>query len=185
MRKMKIKTIVLGLMLILALSACGEARIADPSEKPQSSPTEERGAANTAADDQTTGQTGTGTEMQSIEKTLHLYINDAEVAVEWENNESVSALIEMVSMKALTIQMSMYGGFEQVGSIGQSLPRNDVHTTASAGDIMLYSGNRIVVFYGPNSWAYTRLGKITDRSAEELESLLGSDNVTLTIAYGG
>ncbi len=58
--------------------------------------------------------------------------------------------------------MSMYGGFEQVGEIGTSLPRNDVQTTTSAGDIVLYSGNQIVIFYGNNSWAYTRLGHITD-----------------------
>ena len=77
--------------------------------------------------------------------------------------------------------MSMYGGFEQVGSLGQSLPRNDVQTTTSAGDIVLYSGNQIVVFYGSNSWAYTRLGRISDKTAEELTALLGNGDVTITI----
>ncbi len=68
----------------------------------------------------------------------------------------------------LTIQMSMYGGFEQVGPIGQSLPENDSRTTTQAGDIVLYVGNQIVVFYGSNSWAYTRLGHITDKSTQEM-----------------
>jgi hypothetical protein len=81
--------------------------------------------------------------------------------------------------------MSAYGGFEQVGSLGQSLPRNDVQTTTDAGDIVLYSGNQIVVFYGSNSWAYTRLGRISDRSAADMAELLGNGNVTLTITYGG
>ncbi|HCA54343.1 MAG TPA: hypothetical protein DEO95_02490, partial [Ruminococcaceae bacterium] len=66
--------------------------------------------------------------------------------------------------------------------IGTSLPREDVQTTTKAGDIVLYSGNRIVVFYGSNSWAYTRLGHITDKTADELTELLGNGNVTLTLS---
>ena len=65
--------------------------------------------------------------------------------------------------------------------MGASLPRNDAQTTTSPGDIVLYSGNQIVVFYGSNSWAYTRLGKITGLNAQELRTLLGSGNVTLTL----
>jgi IMP dehydrogenase/GMP reductase len=108
-------------------------------------------------------------------------INDVPVAVQWENNDSVSALTELVREAPLTIQMSMYGGFEQVGSIGTSLPRNDMQTTTTAGDIVLYSGNQIVVFYGSNSWAYTKLGRITDKSAAEMTDLLGNEDVTITI----
>ncbi len=122
-------------------------------------------------------------EKAEMDKTLHLRINGTEVGVEWEKNASVSALTELVSSKELTVQMSAYGGFEQVGSLGQSLPQNDVRTTAHSGDIMLYSGNQIVVFYGSNTWAYTRLGRITDKSAEDMTSLLSKENVTLTITY--
>ena len=109
-------------------------------------------------------------------------IGDTTVAVDWEENESVAALAELVKNKPLTIQMSMYGGFEQVGSLGTSLPRNDSQTTTAAGDIVLYSGNQIVVFYGSNSWAYTRLGHVTDRSAEQLKNMLGNTDVTLTLS---
>lgn len=116
-----------------------------------------------------------------MEKTLHMTINDTEVCVAWENNESVTALTELVSAGRLTVPMSMYGGFEQVGSLGTSLPRNDSRTTTEAGDIVLYSGEQIVVFYGSNSWAYTRLGRITDKSAAELAELLGNGDVTITI----
>jgi hypothetical protein len=76
----------------------------------------------------------------------------------------------------------MYGGFEQVGGIGKSLPRNDVQMTTSAGDIVLYSGNQIVIFYGSNSWAYTRLGHITDQDAGGMTDLLGNGDVTITIS---
>lgn len=120
-------------------------------------------------------------EQTDMEKTLKFYINSTEVEVSWEVNQSVNALKELVRNEDLTIGMSMYGGFEQVGSIGTSLVRNDSQITTQPGDIVLYSGNQIVVFYGSNSWSYTRLGKITDRDAQQLKELLGNGNVTITI----
>ena len=122
------------------------------------------------------------TEKPAAEKILTMKIGDKDAAVEWEDNESVAALRDLVSESPLTIQMSMYGGVEQVGPLGASLPRNDVQTTTSAGDIVLYSGNQIVVFYGSNSWAYTRLGHITGKDAAEMTDLLGNGNVTITIS---
>lgn len=116
------------------------------------------------------------------ERVLTMKIADKEVNVAWESNESVEALKNLVKEQPLTIRMSMYGGFEQVGPIGTSLPRNDVQTTAAAGDIVLYSGNQLVVFYGSNSWAYTRLGHITDKDAAELTDLLGNGDVTIAIS---
>ena len=116
-----------------------------------------------------------------MEKTLRLFLNDTEVTVDWEENESVEALRSLVSAEPLAVQMSMYGGFEQVGSLGTSLPRNDAQTTTQAGDIVLYAGNQIVVFYGSNSWAYTRLGKITDVTAEGMRDLLANGDVVVTL----
>ena len=111
---------------------------------------------------------------------MQMKIGETDVEVAWEDNESVEALKEL-AQDGLRIQMSMYGGFEQVGSIGKSLPREDSQTTTQAGDIVLYSGNQLVVFYGSNSWAYTRLGRIVDKSASELNALLGSGDVTITL----
>jgi len=99
-----------------------------------------------------------------------------------EDNESVDALKELCREKPLKIEMSMYGGFEQVGFLGKSLPRKDKQTTTSSGDIVLYSGNQMVVFYGSNSWAYTRLGHITDQDAAGMKKLLGNGDVTITIS---
>ena len=76
----------------------------------------------------------------------------------------------------------MYGGFEQVGDLGISLPRNDAQTTTGAGDIVLYSGNQVVIFYGSNSWAYTRLGRVADKSGEEMSELLGNGDVMITLS---
>ena len=114
-------------------------------------------------------------------KELKLTINQDTVHVVWENNDAVTALKEMAGSIPVTIEMSGYGGFEQVGSLGKRLPRNDVLTTTTAGDIVLYSGNQIVLFYGSNTWSYTRLGHISDKSAQEMTELLGNGDVTITI----
>ena len=118
------------------------------------------------------------------ESALKMEIAGTPVTVDWEDNESVEALKELCKDGGLTIDMSMYGGFEQVGPIGTSLPRNDVQITTSSGDIVLYSGDQIVVFYGSNSWSYTKLGHITDSSGYTMEELLGSGDVSLTISLG-
>ena len=89
---------------------------------------------------------------------------------------------ETVSEEAIIIEMSMYGGFEQVGSIGRNLSRDDKQTTTSPGDLVLYNGNQLVVFYGSNSWSYTRLGKIKNLSEAELKELLSNGDVTIKIA---
>ena len=114
---------------------------------------------------------------------LQMTIGNTPVSVDWEDNEAVEALKDLCRNQPLTIQMSMYGGFEQVGSIGTALPQNDMRTTTSAGDIVLYSGDQMVVFYGFNSWAYTRLGHITDKTQAELAELLSNGNVTVTLSY--
>lgn len=124
----------------------------------------------------------TDSEERLAENTLKLFINDEEIPVTWEENESVKAVNNLAESSPIIIDMSMYGGFEQVGSIGQSIPRNDKQMTTSAGDIVLYSGNQLVVFYGSNSWAYTKLGHIDNKSEEELGRLLGSGNVTITVS---
>lgn len=115
------------------------------------------------------------------EITMKMWIGDTEVAVEWEDNDASAALQELAGADGLEIAMERYGGWEQVGPIGRALPRQDTQTTAQPGDIMLYSGDQMVVFYGTNSWSYTRLGHITDRSGEELKDLLGQEDVTVRL----
>ena len=109
---------------------------------------------------------------------IKLYIDEIEVPVDWENNRSIEDLKKRLP---LTVQMSKYGGFEQVGSIGRSIISDDKEITADYGDIVLYSGNKIVIFHGSNSWAYTRLGHI-NLSQREMTELLSKGNVRITIA---
>lgn len=168
-------------IVMLLLSACGTMQGSAALEQPQNSSIVISEAEPSLSEAQAAETITPETRKPEMEKTLHMTINDTEVCVAWENNESVTALTELVSAGRLTVPMSMYGGFEQVGSLGTSLPRNDSRTTTEAGDIVLYSGEQIVVFYGSNSWAYTRLGRITDKSAAELAELLGNGDVTITI----
>ena len=116
------------------------------------------------------------------DSTMIMMIDGTKVNVEWEDNQAVERLRDMAKDGDITIQMSMYGGFEQVGSIGQSLPRDDKQTTTGSGDIVLYSGNQMVVFYGSNSWSYTRLGHISDKDEAEMADLLSQGDVTITIS---
>ena len=116
------------------------------------------------------------------DNTMIMTIGDTKVNVDWEDNRAVEALRDMAKDGDVTIKMTMYGGFEQVGSIGQSLPRDDKQTTTSSGDIVLYSGNQIVVFYGSNSWSYTRLGHISDKDEAEMTELLSNGDVNITLS---
>jgi len=93
-----------------------------------------------------------------------------------ENNSSAEAFYELLKKGAVTISMSDYGNFEKVGSLGTTLPRNDKQITTSAGDIILYQGNQITIYYDKNSWNFTRLGKVEDVS--QLKTILGKGDVT-------
>jgi len=124
------------------------------------------------------GMAETGNEQEA--EAMKMWIGETAVAVAWEDNDAVRALRKLVVERPLTIEMSMYGGFEQVGSIGTDLPRNDVRTTTQAGDIVLYAGDQMVVFYGSNSWAYTRLGRVTDKTAGEMAERLAHGDVSIT-----
>ncbi len=173
--------ILAAFCLIAALAACGAqpAATAPVSTPPvTAAQTEETQAPAYKAEE--TPEPDRPAE-EEIQQMLCLKIGETAVSVDWEENESVEALRALCREAPLTVSLSMYGGFEQVGPIGTSLPRSDVQTTPEAGDIVLYAGNQIVVFYGSNSWAYTRLGHIADKSADDLASLLGQGDVSLTL----
>lgn len=111
------------------------------------------------------------------EEIMKLEIDKNVLDVTWNDNASVTALNEI---KPLTINMHLYGGFEQVGSIGKSIVSDDKKITTKPGDIVLYSSNQIVVFFATNTWSYTKLGHI-NLSENELNTLFNKNNVTLKI----
>ena len=177
-------------ILILMLTGCA-SQSAAPAEvqaatthvesAAEAGETVKASEADTASEETTaTGETVTASEEN---KTADEENNDMEdsmrllIGETWEENASVEALKKLCPA---TIQMSMYGGFEQVGSIGQSIVRNDKQTKTNYGDIVLYSGDQIVIFYGSNSWSYTRLGHI-DLTQQEMKDLLGGGDVSITL----
>jgi hypothetical protein len=118
----------------------------------------------------------------SEENIMYLHIGEQAFTATLANNSSVVALRELLEVGDISIDMSDYGGFEKVGSIGSNLPTNDVRITSEPGDLILYQGNSLVIFYAPNTWSYTRLGKINDITQDELKNVLGSGNVTITLS---
>ena len=125
------------------------------------------------------GEVVSGDEKQE-ETDMRMKIGDTEVPVTWEDNASVDALKELAAEDDLIISMSMYGGFEQVGAVGQEIVSDDTRITTEEGDIVLYARDQIVVFYGSNTWEYTRLGHI-DLPAEEMQEILGNGDTELRL----
>lgn len=184
------KSAICVIMMMFVISACA-GRTSNDSEVSMREQEEIPGEAEetTLTASPENGSNGMPEQEESREEVivmdeLVLSVGDKNLSVEWEDNESVDALKDLAGSE-MKINMSMYGGFEQVGSIGTSLPRNDSQMTTSPGDIVLYSGNQIVIFYGSNSWAYTRLGKITGLNEKELEDTFGNGDVTIGLSVGG
>ena len=98
------------------------------------------------------------------------------------DNGATRELTKLLEQGDITIRMSDYGGFEKVGALPQSLPTSNTQITTKPGDIMLYQGNQMVIFYGSNSWSYTRLGKIDGATTSNLRQFLGNGDVTLTLS---
>ena len=100
------------------------------------------------------------------------------------DNSSATAFYELLKKGPVTIKMTDYGNFEKVGPLGTTLPRNDTQITTTAGDIILYQGNQITIYYDVNTWNFTKLGKINGISQNELKSILGKGNITAKFSIG-
>ena len=111
---------------------------------------------------------------------IEIQIGESSMIAELEDNIATEELIDLLESGEIVMPASNYGGFEKVCSIGQSISRADEQITTEAGDIMLYSGNQLVIFYDSNSWSYTPIGHI-DASADELEEFLSGDDSEVII----
>ena len=129
-------------------------------------------------------ETVQSTGQEETEIMLQIQVGDTLLTAALEDNSSADALKEMLSEGPLTIEVENYGGFEKVGTLPESLPRNDTQMTAQPGDIMLYQGNSIVFFHGSNSWSYTKLGTIEQTGDLDLKEVLGGQESTVTLSLG-
>ena len=153
---MIMKKIILGILIILCISLSGCAYHGTKQDSP--------------------------TDIKIIdgeESNFIMKIDDTVVDITWENNDSVRELLKYAK-NGLRIAMHQYGGFEQVGSIGKTIKSSNSQITTNPGDVVLYSSNQIVIFFGTNSWSYTKLGHI-NLNQSELNNLLNKNNVTLKI----
>lgn len=119
-----------------------------------------------------------------LEEAMKIYIkiNDQILRANLENNSSAEAFVEKLQDGDITIEMHDYANFEKVGNLGFSLPTNDVNITTSYGDIILYQGNQITIYYDTNTWNFTKLGKIENVSQKELIDILGDGDVVVTFS---
>ena len=108
-----------------------------------------------------------------------LEVNGYTFEVELENNTSAEALKEYVSKEKRTLSLDDYGNFEKVGNLGITLPRNDETITMKEGDLILYSGNKLCLYYNQNTWDFTKLGHIKDTT--HLKEVLGKGSVQVTL----
>lgn len=127
-----------------------------------------------------TAEENIGSEEERAEMKMNVQVGASTFTATLEDNAAVDTLVEMMKSGPVTIQMSDYAGFEKVGALGISLPTSDSQITTQSGDIVLYQGNQIVLFYGSNSWSYTRLGKIDNLTG--WAEALGNGNVSVTFS---
>lgn len=161
---MKLKSLLfLFVVSISSLASCNSARPTD--NETGSSTNENQGSENGSNEDE-------------IEMKLKLEIKDYEFDVTLEENDATHELVEMARNEPITISFEDYGGFEKVGPLGRSLTTDNTRITTKAGDIVLYQGNQIVMFYGSNTWSYTMLGHVDDLTY--WEEALGEGDVAAT-----
>lgn len=153
------KSLLIGVSLLTLLAGCQYKK--DMVETPQSIPTSEHDRKEVAM------------------KTINVRIDGQEIAVFWEENPALSALRQRLENSPLHLTLSAYRGFEQVGSLGFSLPTQDRQQDATSGDIMLYNGNQLVLFFGTNHWAYTKLGSISEE--QDVADLLNKERVVVEL----
>jgi len=158
-------------------SASEESSVSEEDSKQQTETVEDT---EEPAQPQQTASGGQSSAEEDTEMKMNVQVGGAAFSATLENNEAVSELVAMMQESPVVIEMSDYSGFEKVGPLGRSLTASNSQTTTHAGDIVLYNGNQIVIFYGSNSWSYTRLGHIDDLTG--WEDALGSGDVTVTFS---
>lgn len=142
-----------------------------------------------AADENASGS-GAGTagkteaQVEEKEETTMIYakIGDSVLEIQPEENSSAEAFLALLQEGDVTVAMHDYGNFEKVGPLGTSLPTNDESITTRPGDLILYQGDQITIYYNRNSWRFTRLGKVQGLTQAELKEILGDGNVDVTFS---
>ena len=113
---------------------------------------------------------------------IYAHVGDETLIIKPEDNSSADALIELLKRGDIAVAMHDYGGFEKVGSLGASIPTNDERITTEPGDLILYQGNQITIYYDTNTWSFTRLGKVQGMTTEQICEVLGDGDPTVVFS---
>lgn len=179
MKKMFFFLLSLSIVAIMTACSFSEQQSAEDFsslESSQSTETEpSQDGTKTNFDSEKSGETEDITEMK-----MNVQIGNTSFKAVLEDNAATRELIEIMKQEPISIDMDDYSGFEKVGPLGRSLTTENHPTTTFAGDIVLYNGNQIVMFYGSNSWSYTRIGKIENLSG--WEEALGNGSITAVLS---
>lgn len=113
---------------------------------------------------------------------MHIEVNGRVLQVELAGNSSAAAVKALLEKGPVTIAMKDYAHMEKFGSLGVQLPQNDAYITTQSGDVILSEGHLLVIYYAPNTWNFTRLGRVQNMDEDELKAVLGKGNVTATLS---
>ena len=176
-------TVLCWVMIGMLLSACGAGQAAGAAASLAEASVEEQPdtayqTEKLSSGEETGEDTGTGEEVTEMNMTVQ--VGEDTFTATLENNAAAEALTEKLEAGPMTIRMEDYGGFEKVGDLGTSLPASNRRITTQTGDIVLYQGSQVVIFYGSNTWSYTRLGHIDDLTG--WEEALGGGDVSVTFS---
>lgn len=117
-----------------------------------------------------------------MENAMNMEVNGTNLRVKLYDNSSARAVKELLKEGPVSIEMKDYAHMEKFGNLGRQLTTNDAYITTEAGDVILSEGNLLVLYYAPNTWNFTRLGKVQELSEEELRKVLGNGNITATLS---
>lgn len=124
------------------------------------------------------------TAQQTMTQKLYLTINGTTMAATLVDNSSTQALVEALQTADIVYEAHDYGNFEKVGPLGQSFPQNNEDITTTAGDLILYQGSNLCIYYATNTWDFTRIGHIDGATSDNIRAFVnaGGGNVTVTLS---
>ena len=174
------KKIIVSIILIIVFIVSAILLFVPKNNKKEISNNTENTIDDKVENNEISNNTITENKVDESMNTIYIKVNNNVLSIELEENSATRKLKEQPKNGDIIVNAHEYGGFEKVGDLGFSLPKEDSNITTSAGDIVLYQGNQISVFYNSNSWSYTKLGKVNNVSSNELKGILGNGDVTIT-----
>ena len=181
----RISALLLALMLLL-LTGCSSTGPAEAGALTESGSAEETTlptVTEPASKNEASEPYSTKSSLpEGKDRMFYAHVNGKVLKILAAENSSADAFLDLLKSGDVPVEMHDYGSFEKVGPLGTTLPRNDEQITTEPGDVILYQGDQITIYYDVNNWSFTRLGKVQDLSQAELKDILGSGNVTVTFS---